>query len=353
MDFFWKKPRVGIDLGATSIKLAGLRQKGRQFNLEFYDVVHLTEEYALDSFMKVTDDHYIEQLQKLVTKHSLKNMSVSVALPASSAIIQILKVPIYQTESELLDKIRSELKQVTEQNLDDMQIVCHELEDKDSAENKIPLLVCAIPNEVVARYKSIISQAGLKAHVFDLDALGVYNAFYYFSEMNFGPTTIVQVSDQYSICLIMLPGRPPFFHVIKLGAAHLNKQTAEMANSKVETSVLGGNDSKWADLNFFQNLSLPQIHSSNFEAFSSEVWKCMRHIQSHEGVSKFDKIYLSGGGSVLADLAEAFEKTFGIDIKIWNPILQFTNGGNTGLKRNQLDSSIYLTPAIGTALRGN
>ena len=121
-------------------------------------------------------------------------------------------------------------------------------------------------------------------------------------------------------------GRPPFFHVIKLGAAHLNKQTAEMANSKVETSVLGGDDSKFADLNFFQNLSLPQIHSSNFEDFSSEVWKCMRHIQSHEGVSKFDKIYLSGGGSMLADLAEAFEKIFEIDTKIWNPILQFTNG---------------------------
>ncbi len=353
MDFFGKKPRVGIDLGSSSINIAGLGKKGQNFNLEFSEVVNLTEEYALDSFLDVTDYHYIEQLQYLATKHRLKNTSVSVALPASLAIIQILKVPTYQTESELLDKIRSELKQVTDQNLDDMQIVCHELEDKDNAEDKIPLLVCAIPNEVVARYKRIISEAGLKANVFDLDALGVYNAFYYFSGMNFGPTTIVQVSDQYSICLIMLPGRLPFFHVIKLGTEHLNKQTAEMANSKVETSGLGGNDSKWADLNFFQNLSPPQIHSRNLEDFSSEVRKCIRHVQADEGILRFDKIYLSGGGPVLADLAETFEKTLGIETKIWNPILQFTNGGNNGLQRNQIASGIYLTPAIGTALRGS
>jgi len=352
-NFLTKKTQVGIDLGSSSIKIAGFRLKRGVCHLEFIDTIDLVKKYSLEPFQEVADDLYVEQLRELVQKYHLKGTEISVALPAGSGIIQILKVAAAQSESELFDKIRREMRQVTDQSLDDMQIACCELEDKGSEEDKIPLLVCAIPNEIFARYKSIISRAGLKANVFDLDALGVYNAFYYFSEMNFGPTTIVQVSDHYSICLIILPGRPPFFHVIDLGAEHLNEQTAEMTNSKVETSVAAGDDSKWTDLDLLQNLSPLQIHPANFENFSSEVRKCMRHIQTHEGILKFDKIYLSGGGFVLADLAENFEQTFEIETKIWNPILQFTNGGNNELTRNQLESGRYLIPAIGSALRGN
>ena len=352
MSFFIKKIQVGIDLGSSSIKIAGFRLKRGACLLEFMDTIDLVKKYSLEPFQEVADDLFVEQLRELVQKYDLKGTEISVVLPVGSGIIQILKVAAAQSESELIDQIRSELRQVTDENLDDMQIACCELEEKDGEEDKIPLLVCAIPNQVVARYKSIISGAGLKAKVFDLDALGVYNAFYYFSEMNFGPTTIVQVSDRYSICLIILPGRLPFFYVIKLGAEHLNKQTAEMTNSKVETSV-AGDESQWTDLNFFQTVSAPQIHSANFENFSSEVQKCMRHIQSHEGVSEFEKIYLSGGGVVLADLVKSFEKAFEIETRIWNPVLQFTNGGNKELTRNQLESGIYLTPAIGSALRGN
>ncbi len=354
MKVFIKKIRVGIDLGSSSIKIVGFRLKRGVCHLEFIHTIDLVKKYSLEPFQEVADDLYVEQLRELVQKYGLKRTEISVTLPVGSGIIQVLKVAAAQSEDELFGKIRSELKLVTDQNLDDMQIACLELEDKDCADDKISLLVCAIPNEIFARYRSIISEAGLKANVFDLDALGVYNDFYYFSEKDFGPTTIVQVSDHYSICLIILPGRPPFFHVIDLGAKHLNEQTAEMTNSKVETSVAAGDESKWTDLDLLQKKSSPlQIHPANFENFSSEVRKCMRHIQSHEGVSKFDKIYLSGGGFVLADLAESFEQAFGIETKIWNPILQFTNGGNNELTRDQLESGRYLIPAIGTALRGN
>jgi len=353
LSFFSKEIRVGIDLGSSSIKIAGFRQKRGVCHLEFIDTIDLIKKYSLEPFQEVADDLYVDQLRELAQKYHLKGTVISVALPAGSGIIQILKVSGAQSESELFGKIRSELKLVTDLSLDDMQIACLELEDKGSADDKIPLLVCTIPNEVFARYKSIISRAGLKANVFDLDALGVYNAFYYFSEKDFGPTTIVQVSDHYSICLIILPGKPPFFHVIELGAEHLNEQPPEMTNSKAETSVAAGDESKWTDLGLLQGLSPLQIHSANFENLSSEVRKCMRHIQTHEGILKFDKIYLSGGGFVLADLVENFEQAFEIETKIWNPILQFTNGGNKELTRNQLESGRYLIPAIGTALRGN
>ncbi len=350
---FSKSLRVGLDLSSARIQAVGLRHKGKAFALEFLEIVDLIKEYALGSADEITDDHTIELLRKLAAKHNLKGTRISAVLPASSAVIQVLQVSASQTEAELLEKIRYELKQLTSESLDKMQITCQELDNNKREDDKIPLLVCAVPNEVIKRYKRIISSAGLKLTVLDLDALAVYNAFYYFSKMKLGPTIIVQVSGQYSICLIILPGGNPFFHVIKLGTEHIENQTADTISPRVEPSVPAGDVSQWADLSFFQNSSPPPDQSNAFEKLSSEVRKCIRHIQSHEGISNFDKIYLSGGGRVLTDLAETFEKTFGLKTKIWNPVLQFASDGDLGFTRNQLASGIYLTPAIGTAVRGN
>ena len=134
MALFSKKLRIGIELGTNKLKLAGLRKKGSLFDLEFFTVIDLVKEYGLKSFEKITDEQYVEQLQNLATKYSLKSTNVSVALPASSAIILVLKVAVAQRETELLDEIRGELKRATDENLNEMQIVCHELEDKGSAD---------------------------------------------------------------------------------------------------------------------------------------------------------------------------------------------------------------------------
>lgn len=337
-----KKLRIGIELGTSKIKLVGLRKKGQLFDLEFFEVVDMLKKYALPPFEGIPEECYIEQLQALAAKYKLKNMDVSVVLPASSAIMQILNISADQSESELLDKIRGELKQVTDQNLDDMRIACHELEDKDSADGKIPLLVCAIPNEVVARYKRIISEAGLKENVFDLDALGVYNAFYYFYETNFGPTTIVQIDDQVSICLIIVPYKSPFFRVINLGAEHLDNGKANSENSQQ-------GDFKWTDLELFQNLSGKKVAPGVYDNFASEVKKCIRHIQAHEGISDFERIYLTGVGPDLPELADTIQKSLKIETKMWNPVLQFANGSEQ-TKKNE---GVHLASVIGTALRGN
>ena len=102
MEFFGKKPRVGIDLGSSSINIAGLGKKGQSFNLEFSENVDLTEEYALDSFLEVTDYHYVEQLHKLDSKYNLKNARLSFSLPTDSAIVTVVNIKPSLTEIRTL-----------------------------------------------------------------------------------------------------------------------------------------------------------------------------------------------------------------------------------------------------------
>ncbi len=317
MEFFGKKPRVGIDLGSSSINIAGLGKKGQKFNLEFSEIVNLTEEYALDSFLEVTDYHYVEQLHKLDSKYNLKNARLSFSLPTDSAIVTVVNIKPSLTESELYDEIRPALRQATSEDLDEMQIVCHELQG-DSKNGLVPLLVCAIANDVIARYKRIIRKSGLKAAVLDLEVLGVYNAFYYFSDgLKCGPTVLVSIGSQHSTCIILRPGKCPFFYLIKLGS-----DIAKQAGNKTKST------SKISDA---QESSRQSAHSSFSKNLLAEVKKCIRHIQSHEGISEFEQIYLTGTGAQSDSLCNFFEENLQVKTK----------------------SSEYLTPAIGTALRGD
>ena len=335
MSLLKRKCQVGVDLGATCIKLAGLRPKGREFTLEFFEVIDLTEEYALDSFMKVTDDHYVEQLQKLDSKHNLKNARLSFLLPTNSGIIQVLRTKPSLTESELLDKIRHALRQATSEDLDEMQIVCHELQD-DSQNGQVPILVCAIANDVIARYKRIIRKSGLKAAVLDLGALGVYNAFYHFSnELNCGATVVVHIGSHYSTCIILLPGKCPFFYLIKLGS-----DIAKQVRNKTKSTLNIGDAQESSTQNFLSSFSKNLL---------VEVKKCIRHIQSHEGISKFERIYLTGEGAQSDSLCKFFKESLQVETKSWNPVKQFVKKNN----QEHPEQGFYLAPAIGSALRGD
>lgn len=357
MRLFSEKLRVGLDLGSTHIKLVGLRLRDQDFNLEFAEVVDLVREYSLESFHDITEAHYVEQLRKLVAKHDLKNAKVAAVLPSSSAIIQILKVGLSQTDSEMAEKIQNELRRVSSDNLDEMQITCHELDESESEDDEVPLLVCAVATAVVERFKRIIHESGLNATVLDLDALAVYNAFYYFSnKLSCGPTTMLQIGSQFSICVILLPGKNPFFHVIKLAGNDITKQVMAKTKStfsEAESIKLGGNHSEWSDIGYFQDLALQKIHSEFSAILLSEVKKCIRHIQSHEDIIEFERVYLTGGGAQIDSLIDFFQESLHIDTEIWNPINQLLKDDNNNGETNQFQSGIYLAPAVGTALRGD
>jgi len=356
-----KKFRVCVDLGSTDIKIAGISKNGKAFNLLFYDVIDLITEYSLESFSEISDDHYIEQLRKLVSKYRLENVKVSATLPANSAIIHNLKLNPAQTESELIETIHEELSQFGSQKIEEMHIACHEMDENNdennSEEQQLSLLACAVPNSVLERYRRILQESRLKASVLDLDALGVYNAFYFFHSKKISvPVTILQIGSQYTVCLVMFPGKTPFFYVIKLGGNTITIRIMEelclsfFKADKLKRRIFRP---KWTNTEAFQKLTLSEILSEFTDNLISEVKRCLQHYQSCEGVAEIGKIYLTGGAAKMDLLVGLFFQKLKIETELWNPLNFFQQTSAQQNEQNRQLLGIHLTPTIGTLLRGD
>ena len=110
---------------------------------------------------------------------------------------------------------------------------------------------------------------------------------------------------------------------------------------------------RWVSRPSYHKSQLSTILNDFSEQLVAEIKRCLRHFQAFEGVGQNGKIYLTGGGAKLELLAALFSEQLKIETAIWNPLDFFTktNDAQDDIARQQ--KGIYLTPAIGTLLRGD
>jgi type IV pilus assembly protein PilM len=352
------KLRVGVDLGSTTIKVVGVLQTRHSYELQFYDVVDLVQEYAPNSTEEIQDDFYVEQLQKIASAYNLKDATLSATLPADSAVIHLIELNTSQSDVEAAETIQSELQEVSPEGLDKMQIVVHPVGAGPEESGQQAFLACAVPNETMKRYLGILRETGLKPSVLDLDALGVYNAFHFFSNKKISfPLTVVQLGSHYTICSILLPGKNPFFKVIKLGGNDITSRIMtefNVAYSKAEAMKNRFLDTSRTNSVSYKKTKLYEILLSFSEQLSLEIKKCIRHFQTFEGVVTNGQIYFTGGGAKLDVLLELFADHLRMNVYLWNPLDHFVK---TYLDQdddeNRRRKGVHLTPALGTVLRGD
>ncbi|MCG8606865.1 pilus assembly protein PilM [bacterium] len=357
MSLFSGKLRVGVDLGSTTIKVVGVHQIRHSYELQFYDVVDLVQEYCPNATEEIQDDLYVEQLQKIAATHRMKDATLSVTLPADSAVIHLIHLDASQSDEEAAETIQSELGEVGLEKLDKMQIVVQPIEAGPAESGQQALLACAVPKETMRRYLAILRETGLKPSVLDLDALGVYNAFHFFSNKKISfPLTVVQIGSHYTICSILLPGKTPFFKVIKLGGNDLVTSIMDEFNfSYYKAEVMKNRflDSSRTTTISYRKTKLYELLFNFSEQISSEIKKCVRHFQTFEGVVENGQVYVTGGSAKLHVLLELIADHLRMNIHVWNPLDHFIKTSPDQDDEQRRRKGVHLTSALGAVLRGD
>ncbi len=350
------KQYVGIDLGKTHIKVAGIRLNQRKATLEFYKVVDLVETYSIPELQDIRHEHYTEQLHLLSKEFKLGKALLNSALPADSTVIHTITLPNDQTDEELIATIQQELGQVSVQPLDEMQIACHNLSDESETKGNISLLSCAVSNQTVQGHRDLLEACRLNPGVIDVDAFGLYNALFYFINKNLAsPLTAVHVGASHTICLIMLPYQTPFFYVIAMGGNDVTKaimQEVGMPFHKAENFKKKMQRLNWTNRSHFKESRLSQIYSGFANGLLTEVRKCVRHYQTHRGITDMTSVLFTGGSAKLPYLLEKAEKYLSFPARIWNPLTHFRPDPEDG-KKPPDELGLHLPVVLGTLLRGD
>lgn len=359
MNLFARKFRVGVDLGSTHIKIAGVRYKQRKYELEFFDVIDLAHEFSLSDRDRINDEIYIKSLQKLVEKYRLRNSWVHATLPADKALIQNLIFPISISDAEITAKIEEEFQQLTTEQISDMQIVFQKMHNKspNEGDNQLSVLACGLPFTVKEKYLRILRDSRLNVSVLALDAFSIYNAIHHYcGDLLAKPISVVHIGADYSICLQAAHGKNPFFKIIKIGGNYLTERLMEESRLnffKAEAFKKRMYRPEKTRMDAYQKSNLSEIFSGFANRLIPEVKRSILHFQSKEGLAEMDKLFLSGGGAQIDLIKEAFSEKLHIPTQIWNPLEMFDQDNLQTYAEAQLKQGSLLTPTIGTLLRGD
>lgn len=351
------KQQVAIHLGTTSIEIAGMKTVGKKKRLTFYDVVDLVADHSITAPEEITDGLYVDKLRALSAKYDLRRSHILTALPVDSAVIRIVDIDAEEPEEDLLSILQEELEQISAQPLEDMEVACHQLEPEEgTATAKIPLLACAVPTDELARHRRIFRESGLSPSVVDLDAFGIYNALCYFINKQItAPVTMVHIGAVYTVCMIVFPGKNPFFYVVEVGGNDITSAIVDETGLPLFRAASFAKKMlkrRWTQRDDLAESPLSTVHLNFAERLITEVKKCIRHYQSSQGVTEIHGIYLTGGCAPLDFLLDEFNKRLSFQTKLWDPLQFFRS-------RNEADDDVdrpsigyHLGPVLGTLLRG-
>ncbi len=177
--FSKKKNLVGLDIGSSSVKAVEMKPgKGDMFSLTNVGIEFLPSEAIVDGQI-MDSTSVIDAIQRLFSEYRIKTQEVATAISGSSVIVKQIQLPSMSAQ-ELAESIHWEAEQyipfdIQEVNLD------YQILDEGAGGNMNILLVAA-KKDKINDYMSVITQAGRKPVVMDIDAFALQNSY----EMNYG-----------------------------------------------------------------------------------------------------------------------------------------------------------------------
>lgn len=179
--FDFLSPKIsafGIDLSDWSIKIANLEKKEGQIFLVSFGRQEIKEGLIEEGEIKNEEKllKTIEAAIKNIKGEKIKTQYCIVSLPETVSFVQILSLPLME-EKEVAEAIKWELEAHIPLSLEEIYfdwkiISCPETPDPKS----LKVLVGALPKKTVDPYLSVLSKAGLKPAVFEIESVATVRA---------------------------------------------------------------------------------------------------------------------------------------------------------------------------------
>ncbi|MFZ2204970.1 MAG: type IV pilus assembly protein PilM [Minisyncoccia bacterium] len=319
---------VGIDIGSSSIKVVEIRRKGGKAVLETYGAIALGP-YADIDIGRVTNlpaEKIVEALKEVLKASGVTTSSVALSIPVQSSLIFTVELPAQVKQSELSTIIPTEARKyipvpITEVSLDWFLIPKKEASFEEAnnpdllptAVEKTEVLVVAIQNDAVSKYRSLVSQCSLEAGFFEIEIFSSIRANF---EHELSPVLLMDFGASRTKLSIVEFGTVRGFHTINRGAADITDSISKSLSipfskaeeMKKEFGLFGSPIEK----------NLADIIKIHTDYIFSETNNVLLGYEKKYNRT-ISKVILSGGGSLLKGLSETASGNFRAEIKTGNP----------------------------------
>jgi type IV pilus assembly protein PilM len=218
------KSVLGVDIGSSSIKVVQLRREKGRVILETYGAIALGP-YAGVEIGRATAlgaDKISEALKDVIREANVTTTDAAISIPYSSSLVSIIKLPV-TVEKQLAQVVPIEARKyipvpINEVLLDWFVVSGGAKSGGKKADGKLDVLMVAIHNDTIAKFRSIASESNLTAAFFEIE---VFSAVRASLDHGIAPVAVVDLGAATTKFYVVERGLIHESHIINHGSQDL------------------------------------------------------------------------------------------------------------------------------------
>src|SRR5438105_8338362 len=315
------KSFLAVDFGAGSLKLAEFEvNEAGGLRLKQYGLKSLGVEGAQETTREAT---ILKALQEMLTEKAVKSKGVNVCAPGFHVFSKFVKLPPVDASkvTQIIEyEAKSNVPFPLEEVVWDYQIL------GTTPGGELEVLLVAIKSDIVEGLFRVTEAAGLHLIVADVSPAALCNSFRY----NYGEledcTMLLDIGAKTSNLLFFEKGKV-FSRSINLGANSITQDFANESKLKFDVAEklkidegfvsLGG---AYAEPENANQAAISKIARQFMTRLHIQVNQTMQFYRGQQGGSAPQRLFLSGGASVMAYTAQFFAEKLNVPVEYFNPL---------------------------------
>lgn len=316
------KSYLGVDLGATSIKIVELKDEGGRSRLLTYGYSEQTAGYPEKEFTE-TPEKAIDLIKKICAKSKTVSKQTVAALPSASVFSSVINIPAL-VGKDLGSAVQWEAKKIIPLPLEEMILDWKVLNPEEppqipgtpvTTQKTTQVLLTAAAKNLVKKYLDIFKGAGLNLVSLETETFALIRSLVGVDKS----TVIVVDMGAASTAISIIENGVPFLNrSLNIGGLTITKEIA---------ASLGTDFNQAEQLKYDVGISgaaeggVPKIIERALSMLLNEIKYCSNVYQSQESARgrRVEKIILTGGGALLPNFSEYLSSALNMRTYIGNP----------------------------------
>jgi type IV pilus assembly protein PilM len=309
---------VGLDIGNSFIKVIQVHKKGGKVILDTYGEIALGPLAGLEvgQAAQLSTENLVAAINDLFKEAKITSQDIVIALPLTSALLTVIDMPDLG-EEKLKEMIPIEARKyiptsVSEVSLnwwviphiDPVYVDPDVQEQAKGSGHRVDVLLAAVHNDVIERYKNIAQQIGAKTAAFEIEVFStIRSAVGHDTKL----TMVIDMGCLNTKVVIVEEGVVRSSHLINSGSQDISLALKESRGlSMVEAEEVKREYGLYGKQ---EDPVVAEVTRLSMERIVAEINRIYVRYENEKRIP-IGQILLTGGGSLLKGLPELMRTTF-------------------------------------------
>ncbi|MFA6106933.1 MAG: type IV pilus assembly protein PilM [Patescibacteria group bacterium] len=311
------KSYLGVDIGASGIKIVELRKEGAKVRLSSYGVGEIKDSLVSPNWQN-EPGRIARMMKEVYKKAGMISKNAVAALPTYSVFSSIITLSNVDP-GDIESAVKWEAKKVIPLPLEEMVIDWVEVKDdagipEASGAKNLKVLLTGAPRNLIEKYMAAFKEAEFNLISLETETLSLIRSL---AGNDRSSLAIAEIGSGTTDIFIVEKGIPVLSRSLDVGGLSITKAVSESLNVNMDRAEQFKFDLGMSSLESDES-SIPKTITDSITPIVNEIKYALKLYQSKNGGSP-EKIILSGGSALLMNFTNYLSKVLDRKVIIGDP----------------------------------